>query len=300
MFWKRAKTLLIDILLIMAGDILMAVAVNVFLDPNNVVPGGFTALAMFANRLWSWPIGMTLLVLNLPFLVAGTIVLGAEFGPKTIFAAVLASVTIDVLNRYLPVVQGEPLLYTVFSGVLYGVGQGLVFRANATSGGSETPAKLLNHFYGIRMSRTLFMIDLVILAVAAIFFGLEQALYALIVAWVTERALNFMETGIEASQSVYIITENPDPIQDAIMEKTECGATLLTVEGGSPNVERTMIFTVVNRREVSSLRKAVSQIDPQAFMVITPSSEVLGEGFKPLARHRRTARTTNTTGQCKP
>jgi len=121
----------------------MAVAVDVFLDPNDVVPGGFTAIAMFANRAWSWPIGLTLLVLNLPFLIIGMIVLGAEFGPKTVFAAVFASIAIDSLAPMLPVVQGDPLLYTVFSGVLYGVGQGLVFRANATSGGSETPAKLL-------------------------------------------------------------------------------------------------------------------------------------------------------------
>jgi len=286
MFLKRVGRFLLNLLLIAAGSVLMALAVDVFLDPNDVVPGGFTALAMFANRLWSWPVGLTFLALNVPLLILGTWLLGAEFGPKTIVATVLASLAIDLLRPYVPVVQSEPLLYTAFGGLLYGLGQGLVFRANATSGGTEILAKLLNHFYGLRMSRSLLAMDVVVLALAAWFFGLAPALYALIVAWVAERALNLVETGASASQSVFIIAQNPEVIQQRILQQLERGVTLLAGEGGYTGLQRVVLFTVVSRREVATVRKIVSQADPQAFMVINPSHEVLGEGFKPLLHPR--------------
>ena len=126
-----------DAIFITLGCLLMALAVDIFLDPNNVVPGGFTAIAIFANRLRGWPTGLTLLALNIPFLALSVWLLGAEFGPKTIAAAVLVSLAIDFLQPYLPTVQGEPLLYVAYGGLLFGAGQALVFRAGATSGGTE-------------------------------------------------------------------------------------------------------------------------------------------------------------------
>lgn len=166
--WNRFKRPLADLLWIVAGSVLMALAVDVFLDPNDILPGGFTALAMFANRLWGWPIGLTLMALNLPFLVPGMKVLGAQFGPKTILTVALVGLAIDLLRPYAPRVQGEPLLYIVYGGLLFGLGQGLVFRARATSGGTETPARLLHHFFGVRMSQSLLAMDGVILGGVAL------------------------------------------------------------------------------------------------------------------------------------
>ena len=223
---------LIDIALILAGSLCMALSVDVFLDPNDVVPGGFTALAIFANRLWGWPVGITLLVLNVPFLVLGMRVLGTEFGPRTIFASVVSALAIDALAPITPVVRGEPLLYTLYGGLLFGLGQGLVFRANATSGGTEIPAKLLEHFYNTRMSDSLLAMDVLILALAALFFGLAPALYALIAAWVMTRAIEFVEAGVSAGISAFIITSNPDGVRDAVFEHLERGVTLLHAEGG--------------------------------------------------------------------
>jgi uncharacterized membrane-anchored protein YitT (DUF2179 family) len=277
-----------EIVMILAGAVLMAVSVDVFLNPNNVVPGGFTALAMFANRLWGWPIGVTLLALNLPFLIVGMRLLGAQFGPKTIFAAAASALAIDFLKPYLPVVQGEPMLYTLYGGLLYGLGLGLVFRANATSGGTEIPAKLLEHFYGTRMSTSLLAMDAVILLLAARFFGLAPALYALIMAWVTNRVIDFLETGVSAATTAFIVTGNPATVRRQILDDLERGVTVLRAEGGYTGEERLMLYTVVNNREVPHLRRIVSEADPEAFMVVSPSHEVLGEGFKPLIRGRRT------------
>ncbi len=277
---------LLNILLIIAGSLCMALSVDIFLDPNNVVPGGFTALAMFANRLWGWPVGVTLFALNVPFLIVAMRVIGLGFGPKTVFAAALVSFFIDVLRPYVPVVQDEPLLYILYGGLLYGFGMGLVFRANATSGGTEIPAKLLEHYRGIRMSSSLLAMDIVILALAAFFFGLAPALYALISAWVMARVIDTLETGLNAGNVAFIITTRPAAVREGILAQLDRGVTILRGEGGYSGSERIMLFTAVNRRQVATLRQLVSEADPDAFVVISPSNEVLGEGFKPLTRVR--------------
>jgi uncharacterized membrane-anchored protein YitT (DUF2179 family) len=277
----------IGLVLIAAGCLCMALAMDIFLNPNNVVPGGFTALAMFANRLWGWPIGVTLLVLNIPFLAWGMKVLGMQFGPKTVLAAVLSALLIDVLQPYLPVVRGEPLLYTVYGGLLYGLGMALIFRANATSGGTEIPAKLLEHYRGVRLSTSLLAMDVAALALAALFFGLAPALYALIAAWVMARVIDAVEAGLDAGNTALIVTGKPEAIRGQVLDRLERGVTILRGEGGYTGEQRTVLFVAVNRRQVPALREIVSEADPDAFMVISPSHEVLGEGFKPLTRTRR-------------
>ncbi len=276
-----------DLALIAVGVVLMALSVDVFLDPNDVVPGGFTALAMFANRLWGWPVGATLLVLNLPFLLIGMRVLGTAFGPKTILAIVLSSLAIDALGPIVPAVRGEPLLYTLYGGLLYGLGMGLVFRANATTGGTEIPARLLEHYRSVRMSASLLTMDVVVLGLAAFFFGLAPALYALIAAWVMARVIDFVEEGFAAASTAFIITSSPDAVCRVIIEELERGVTILRGEGGYTRAERVVLMTTVGRRQLGSLRRAVSGVDPEAFIVINPSHEVLGEGFKPLSRTPR-------------
>ena len=283
-FGNLTGRLLFDVVLILAGSLCMALSVDIFLNPNNVVPGGFTALAMFANRLWGWPVGTTLLVMNLPFLLIGMRVLGVQFGPKTLFAVAASSLAIDWLAPHVPTVQGEPVLYTLYGGLLYGLGMGLVFRANATTGGTEIPAKLLEHYFGIRMSSSLLAMDVAILALAAFFFGLAPALYALIAVWVMARVIDALEIGLTAGNTAFIITLNPAEVSAGIMARLERGVTILRGEGGYTGAERTMLFTAVNRRQVPELREIVRQADPDVFVVISPSNEVLGEGFKPLTR----------------
>ena len=265
-----------NLALMLVGAVCMALSVDIFLDPNDVVPGGFTALAMFANRLWGWPVGVTLLIMNIPFLLLGMRILGVQFGPKTIFAAAVSSLAIDLLRPYLPVVRGEPLLYTLYGGLLYGLGMGLVFRANATTGGTEIPAKLLEHFRGIRMANSLLAMDVAILLLAAVFFGLAPALYALIAAWVMVRVIDALETGLTAGNTAFIITKNPAEVCTGVLEGLNRGVTILRGEGAYTGDERMVLFTAVNRRQVPELREIVSATDPEAFVVISPGNELMG------------------------
>lgn len=283
---QRLTAALRDLLLILSGALCMAVAVNVFLEPNNVVPGGFTALAIFANRLWGWPTGLTLLALNVPVLLLGMAFMGAQFGPKTILGAVTVSLGIDLLRPYLPVIRDDPLLYILYGGLLYGLGLALVFRARATTGGTEIPAKLLEHWYGIRPARSLLVMDGLILALAALFFGLAPALYALIAAWVMARVMDFVDLGWNSTSTVIIITSQPTQVREAILHELERGVTLLQAEGGYTGEPRVVMLTVINRRQTTRLREVVSAVDPEAFVVLSPSHDVLGEGFAPLTRPR--------------
>ncbi len=277
---KTARVLK-DTTLIVVGSLLIAVAINVFLEPNNVVPGGFTALGIFANRLWGFPTGLTTLVLNIPFLLLGTRLLGVEFGPKTLIATVVGNLALDWTRPYLPVIPSEPLLYIAYGGALFGVGQALVFRAGATTGGIDIPAKLLEYFYGIRMTTSLIVMDVGILLLAVSFFGLQPALYAVITAWVMLRVVDAIQLGLSATYTALIVTQNPNAIRQAIL-KMDRGVTILRAEGGYTGDERLVLYTVVTRRQVAQLRRNVSTADPAAFMVINESRDVLGEGFSPL------------------
>ena len=167
---------------------------------------------------------------------------------------------------------------------------GLVFRANATSGGTEIPARLLEHFRGIRMSSSLLAMDVAILALAAVFFGLAPALYALIAVWVMARVIDALETGLNAGNMAFIVTANPDDVCAGVLEQLNRGVTILRGEGAYTGDERTVLFTAVIRRQVPELREIVRQADPEAFVVISPSNEVLGEGFRPLTRSPRPKR----------
>lgn len=270
-----------DIVLVVVGTVLMATALNVFLDPNDVVPGGFTALAIFANRLWGWQTGLTALLLNIPFLLLGTWLLGKEFGPKTMATTAFGTLMIDWTRPYLPTVEGEPILYIVYGGLLYGLGQALVYRAGSTTGGIDIPAKLLERFYHIRLTQSLFAMDAVILALAGYFFGLAPALYALIAAWVMIRVIDAIELGFTAGYTALIVTHQADAIRQAIL-KLDRGVTLVRGEGGYTGDERIILYTVVQRAQLPRLKELVSRADPNAFIVINQSHEVLGEGFKPL------------------
>lgn len=276
-----------DLALIVVGCVCLALAVDIFLDPNDVVPGGFTALGQFANRLWGWPVGVTLLALNVPFLLIGIRYLGLQFGPKTLFTTVLSSLLIDLLRPHLPVVQGEPLLYTLYGGLLYGFGMALIFRAGATGGGTEIPAKLLEHFRGVRMSSSLLLMDVIVLGIAAFFFGLAPALYALIAAWVMARVISAVESGFEAGSTAFIVTKQPELVRDGIMSQLNRGVTMLRGEGGYTGSERILLFTAINIRQTPLLQELVRQVDPEAFVVLSPNHSVLGEGFTPLVRAAR-------------
>lgn len=280
---QRIWPTLRDYLLMTFGALVVAISVDVFLIPNNVVTGGVTGAAMLLHTFLGTPVGLVTLVANIPLLILGFRYLGGlVFGLRTLYATAIMAIAIDLLAPYLRPVTADPLLYTLYGGLLDGLGIGLVFRARGTTGGIDIVARLLERRYGYQPGRSMLLMNVAVFAIAFIFYGPEKALYALLVAFVGSLALdNTLSAGSGARQAL-IVTAQPDAVTQAILRDLGRGVTMLEGYGGYTGAERGVLLCVVSRAELSFLKATISRIDPQAFAVIGEAREVLGEGFRPF------------------
>jgi uncharacterized membrane-anchored protein YitT (DUF2179 family) len=205
-------------------------------------------------------------------------------GARTIFAVVVMSAAIDLLQPILPQATADPLLYTLYGGLLDGLGMGLVLRFRGTTGGTDIIARLIHRWRGYRIGEILLATNVIILGAAAFVFGLEAALYGLIVAFVSSKVIDLVQEGFGYTRIAWIMSEAPDDIRKRILEEMERGVTILEGRGGYTEAERQVLLCVIGQTEESTLKQIVHEADPNAFVVIGPATEVLGEGFKRLGR----------------
>ncbi len=274
-----------DYLIITVGAICIAVSVDLFLVPNEVVTGGVTGVAIILNDLLGTPIGLVILLINIPLLVAGFRYLGGfVFGVRTIYATVVLSFAIDLLNPYVGQyisAPRDPLLYTLYGGLLDGLGTGLVFRSRGTTGGVDIIARFLQRWRGIALGRSLLVMNIIVFAAAGYLFSLDKLLYALLVAFIAGRVVDLVLEGASYARQAIIISTRPDKVRSVILHTLGRGVTLLEGQGGFTTSERTVLLSVVAQSEVSVLKSLVRECDPNAFVVFSNVNEVLGEGFKP-------------------
>ncbi len=271
-----------DYLLIFVGAVIIAANVPLFLEPNHVVSTGVTGLGMLAYYLWGWPIGLVTLLINIPLLLAGIKWGGGlRFFTRTIFAVVVYTVAIDVLSRYLSPVAADPLLYTLFGGLLDGIGIGLVLRGRGTTGGTDIVAQLMTRYHGVPFGQVLIAINGLILLSAAAVVGIVPVLYALVVNFVSGRMVDFVQEGVGYARSALIISEAHTAVRQAIFEKLGRGVTILEARGGYTGAPRPALYVVVYRTQVTQLKNLIAEVDPNAFVVVSEAHEVLGEGFRP-------------------
>ncbi len=271
-----------DYLLLTAGALLIALSVDIFLIPNNVVTGGITGAAMMLRSFLGTPVGIVTLIANIPLFILGFRSLGGlVFGLRTLYATVLMSLAIDLLAPFVHSVVGDPLLYTLYGGLLDGLGVGLVFRARGTSGGIDIIARLIERRTGTLPGRSMLAINIAVFGIAGLFYGPEKVLYALLVAFVSSRALDFTLGAGTGSRQALIVTSQPDAITRALLHDLGRGVTLLEGYGGYTGASRAVLLCVVGRAELSFLKAVVTRIDHQAFVIIGEASEVIGEGFIP-------------------
>jgi uncharacterized membrane-anchored protein YitT (DUF2179 family) len=208
------------------------------------------------------------------------------------------SIAIDLLAPYLRSVTSDPLLYTLYGGLLDGLGVGLVFRARGTTGGIDIVARLLEQRYGIQPGRAMLGMNAAVFGAAFIGYGPEKALYALLVAFVGGLALDYTLAAGTGARQALIVTSNPDALTSAILHDLGRGVTMLEGYGGYTGAERAVLLCVVGRAELSFLKEIVSRADPHAFVIVGEASEVLGEGFRPVLPHPpRKAATPRAPGE---
>jgi uncharacterized membrane-anchored protein YitT (DUF2179 family) len=277
-----------DYAFIIAGAIIQAISVVVFLAPADLAPGGVSGLALILSRAlpFAIAIGVWVLLLNLPLFALGVRYLGGwRFLIRTIVTVVLYSGATALLERAgVGGVTDDVVLNTLFGGIIGGIGMGLVFRAQATTGGTDILALLLVRWRSIPLSQSYLITDVIVIALAGLVFGWEKALYAVIALYVSGVAAETISEGVHIGRTALIITQKPEEVAQAVMTRMGRGVTRWTATGAYTGAQRPILFIVISRAETSVLKALVAQTDPQAFMVIGQAQEVYGEGFRQFER----------------
>lgn len=265
---------------VLLGVVIEAIALNMFLIPNKIAAGGVSGLATVLYYLFNWPVGVIMLLFNIPLFIIGIKVLGARYGINTLFGAVALSLAIDWTAPYTPVLTQDLLLSSLYGGVLGGIGMGLIFRFKGNTAGTALAAAIINKLSGISVGQSLLIADFFVIAFSGIAFkSAELALYGLISLYVTSLIIDIVQEGPSAAKAFWIMTDKPAEISQAIIEDLGRGVTLFQGKGGYTGQARDMLFCVVETGEFTRLKDVIKQKDPKAFVIVTDAHEVLGEGF---------------------
>jgi uncharacterized membrane-anchored protein YitT (DUF2179 family) len=288
-FLKRFLPYFLDYVLLLIGATVQAVGLRLFLVPANLASGGVTGISQLFNHFTGWPIGLMVLIGNLPlFLIGWRFLGGRRFALRTAFAVLVYSLVVDLLPRLhlLPMngITDDIFLNSLYGAVVSGIGYGLVYRARGTSGGSDILARILNHYRSLSMTQSYLMVDSAVILSAGFVFGWKQALYAIITLYVSGIVSENVLEGSGTVRTALIVTEQAKSISERVLEEMERGVTILQGTGAYTGTERPVIYCVITRSEVAQLKSIVREIDPLAFIVIGQAHEALGEGFKPLKR----------------
>ena len=274
-----------DYLIIFVGAALQALALRIFLVPANLASGGVSGLAQIIHHYTGWPIGVMVLLGNMPLFFLGWRYLGGKrFAFRTAFAVIVFSIMVDLPLAIIPAggLTDDLVLNALYGGVVSGIGFGVVYRGRGTSGGSDILARILNHWRGIPISQSYMLSDTSIMFLAGLSFSWENALYALVMLYVSGIAAEAISQGSNVVRTALIVTAEPEAVKEKILHGLDRGVTMLAGRGGYTGAERPVLYCVITRAEVSQIKALVREADEKAFMVIGQAHEALGEGFHPL------------------
>ncbi len=281
---NKIKETFLDIIFCGGGCIIYSAAISVFLKDNNIAQGGVTGFSMLVNSLFPFlPIGIVSLVLNIPLFIAALRKIGGKFIIKSFLVTVFLSVSIDGLS-FLPSYKGDKMLSVIFCGVLSGLSMALILMRNLTSGGTDILAKLIKlkkpH---LSMGRLILISDFLVVILSGIVYkNAESAMYSLILIFVSSYVIDKILFGLTDSRTLMIITSSWQKISLVIMNELGRGVSIINVNGGYTGKERKMLFCALKRNEVNLASKIITEFDENAFTVVLPSSEIIGEGFKKI------------------
>ena len=272
--------------LIVVGSLILASGFVFFIAPYRIVPGGVYGIAIVLHYTFGFPVGLTALCFDIPLTLIGIKVLGPRFGIKTVVGFVLTALFVDGLTMLWgeqPLVENDALLSSVFGGVLIGFGLGLIFKAKATSGGSDIVAMIIGKYTKLPLGQLMIAVDSSIVLVGLFVFGdWKVPLYSLITIFVTGKVIDVVLQGINYDKTLFIVSDKYIQIKDKIINDLNRGGTYIKGNGMYNNSDKTIIFTVLNRRELAILQAYINQIDPKAFLTVINANEILGNGFKSL------------------
>ncbi len=276
----------VEYLLIVAGTAIMAVSLQFFLDPDGMVPGGFTGIAIIVKEVTSGlisggiPLWVTNLLLNVPMIPIVLKIKGWDFAKRTVAGSLLLSFWLAVIPYVKLFEQPDLFLTSVFGGVSMGIGIGLVFLGKGTTGGTDMCGAILQHFFPhISLPKLMQLLDIIITAIGIFVFGVRIALYSIVVVYLTAKVSDRIMEGSTSAKMLYIISDQSKTIADEILNKLGRGVTGLCGYGMYTNQDKTILICVISPREIARIKDLVLEIDNKAFVIVNDSREVLGEGF---------------------
>ena len=271
------------VLLITLAALIYALSFVWCFDPNGIAFGGITGLAQIVNRLFpAAPVGVTVIVLNIPLFILGWKLIGGKLLVSSLYAMFISSVFIDLLTPLYDWQPMEPLLACIFGGLLMGASLGVVFLQGATTGGTDLAARLLKlKFKWLPMGKLLMGVDLAVIVLVALFFrNLNTALYGLVALYISTLAMDGILYGLDNAKAAYIISDHNDEISSAIVQDLDRGVTILHGQGAYTGAEKQVLMCAFKQREIAAIKAAVKDIDPDAFLIVCNAHEVLGDGFR--------------------
>ncbi|CAM3990474.1 YitT family protein [Lederbergia lenta] len=271
LFWRIA--------LITLGAVLMAVALELFLVPNNILDGGITGISIILAHLTGWRLGFIIFILNIPFIYLGYKQIGKTFAFTTFYGIFILSIASIFLHDAI-VVTDDLLLDTVFGGIVLGIGVGIVIRYGGSLDGTEVLSILLSNKLPFSVGEVIMFFNFFIFATAGFIFSWERAMYSIITYFVAFKVIDIVIEGLDESKSAWIISEHADEIGNAILARLGRGVTYLKGEGAYTGDDKKVIFCVITRLEEAKLKSIIEELDDSAFLAVSNIAEVRGGRFR--------------------
>jgi uncharacterized membrane-anchored protein YitT (DUF2179 family) len=262
------------------GSLISGVAINTFLIPHQLFSGGVSGVAMILYFLFNWPIGLQIVVLNIPIFYAAYRFLDRDYVLCGLFGMLVFSLSTDA-TRFLTQVNlvDDTLLAAIYGGVISGIGSGLIFRVNGSAGGTDTIATIIKKYYSLNVGLVGFSINVFLMIVAAALFGVKPAMYTLLSFFVGGQVTDAVIQGLNRKKTIMIISELHAEIAEAVMDEVGRGATFLEGSGAYTGQNKQVLFVVVTLTQIARIKLIVEKMDPHAFMIVQDAAEVLGHGF---------------------
>ncbi|MGL5052984.1 MAG: YitT family protein [Cetobacterium sp.] len=285
---KRKKIkVLMEYIYIYIGTLIASIGIKAFLVPSNLAPGGATGLAILINYVTGISVGALVFTINIPLFLIGIKIFGKSYGFKTLAGISFLSLNIELVKFFLPQIDkivdftdsNNILLGTLYGGLLMGVGIGTVIKNGGTTGGSDIVSGIVNKFFKIPIGQALIIIDSIVVLLAAYIFGIEKALYALINLYTTGIVINKMINGLGNAKMAYIVTTEVEKVRKIIVEDLGKTGNYYKAEGLYSKEKRNVVTTVLKNREIFLLKDLITEVDKEAFVVISDVYDVVGRGY---------------------
>ncbi|WP_430160420.1 YitT family protein [Paenibacillus algorifonticola] len=273
------KQLVWSMLLVLLGSFIMAASFNLFLVPNEIASGGVSGISILVQRFADISPAYTQWAVNIPLFFVGLWLLGKRYALKVALGSVVLPLFV-LLTSHWDTPTHNPLLAAIYGGIGVGLGLGIVFRGGGSTGGLGLAAQILHRYTGLSLGLSVAIFDGCVIIAAGLLISPEVALYALVGLFVTSKTIDIIQSGLPVSKVAFIISSEPEKLSETILYDLDRGLTKLDGHGGYSGEGRTVLMVVVGQMEVAKLKQLVRTVDPSAFVIISNTSEVVGEGFK--------------------